>query len=394
MQLHDLTLADMKTLRARIELIHNLGQLAETNGQSPRFSMVPGKPVTITLPGIFSEADLTVAPWWKRDVIAKAWAGHGGWEFRDAQQPSPAPDMARAEPVTVIIPDAPVEVCPTCDIAGCHHLRPALHDPEPVAAAAPDPVAVEAEPVSIEPDPVAAEPQPVAPEAEPVEAEPVEAEPVAAEPQPVAIEAEPVAVEPEPVAVPDPQPEAAPDASRRPPPWSAEETETALGIAVAGTLAGRTGTAIAEAIAEKTGRPFYSIQQRMKREWRLEIDARVERERLRLRQQKSAPAPKPAPKPAPAEPDPRAQLGLELDALALHLNAHAGKDGWTIQQDWELFKLAQDDWRVPEIAADMGRKDQDVQRRFDLLTDRKGQKFPRAEVAARLTAMLPPEADV
>ncbi len=370
MQLHDLSLAELETLRAALELYRNMGQLADTNGHPPRFSLVPGQPVTITLPAVFEAfhrkssselyADLCEAARTTR-IADPAWAElveTGGAEAQAEAAVDPAPIEA----------DGPGNAMDETDDIARQLLTPDEYetwsmywsmDPALRWMVVPVTVAglIEARP-KVE----------AAPEVEPA----AEAEPAAApQPEPPA---QPVPA-PEPLTEPltEPQPDPVPEAAEatRPARWSDEETEIALGLIVQALKAGRSAYTALKDIAAQTGRPQPSIQQRIKREWKAEIAARL----------------------AAAQAAPSAQLGLEMDPLTQHLNAHAGKGGWTIAEDYELFRLAGIGWKVPEIATEMGRDGQKVQRRFDLLIDRKGAKFLRADVAARLAAMLPPDAE-
>ena len=370
MQQHDLSLADLKTLRAGLELYHNMGQLADTNGQAPRFSLVPGQPLTITLPVLFEAAqpavvgldigsahDVTVlTEVTPAEALGAVRPGMKIWQLED-----PAPIEAET--------DGPGNAMDETDDIARQLLTPDEYETwsmywsmDPAHRWLVVPVTVAG---LIEKRPKVE----AAPEVEP--AAEVEAEPAAA-PQP------------EPPAQPEPAPEPAPEAAR-PPRWSEDETEVALGIIVNAVLAGRSAYSCLAEIAQKTGRPQPSIQQRIKREWKAEIAARVAQVKRQAQAQSTLQA-------APAQAAP-AQMGLELDALAKHLNAHAGKGGWTISEDAELFRLAEVGWKVPEIATEMGRDGKDVQRRFDLLADKKGARFPRADVAARLAGMLPPDVE-
>lgn len=96
-----------------------------------------------------------------------------------------------------------------------------------------------------------------------------------------------------------------------------------------------------------------------------------------------------------AEPDPApvnisdriAALDLPQDALQAHLSLYVATAGWSIAQDAELLHLSELGWPVHEIALQIQKPSDDVKKRFDLLTDKKGKKFKRDEVAARLVAM-------
>jgi len=74
------------------------------------------------------------------------------------------------------------------------------------------------------------------------------------------------------------------------------------------------------------------------------------------------------------------------DDLGRHLWFLTRKGDWHFGADHQLMDLACMGWNVPDIAAEMGRGDLDVKRRFDLLTDKR--RFNRAAVRDRLAAFL------
>lgn len=169
----------------------------------------------------------------------------------------------------------------------------------------------------------------------------------------------------------------------RPPRWTEVETETALAIVVQAVLAGGTAASAAAAVAEATGRPFLSVQLRIKSNWRDDIAARVAavRDAAKSRAPTAAPVTETTTKAAP-------EGEITVDLLGAHLARHIGAGGWTLAQDVELFRLAEVGWPSQEIALELRKPAGDVTGRFDLLTDKRFAKHRRADVLARLEAML------
>lgn len=93
------------------------------------------------------------------------------------------------------------------------------------------------------------------------------------------------------------------------------------------------------------------------------------------------PEPEPEPELAAAPADrPR----VPKDPLTAHLLEHIGLGGWTLAQDIELLELLELEWTVNEIALETRMLAADVKKRFELLTDKRGAKYPRDMVLARL----------
>jgi hypothetical protein len=91
--------------------------------------------------------------------------------------------------------------------------------------------------------------------------------------------------------------------------------------------------------------------------------------------------------PSPAvQDDAVTPLAVPDDEIGRHLFGMTVKGGWDFRADHRLLELACLGWRVPDIAAEMGRADLDVKRRFDLLLD--GRKFKREDVRDRLAGFL------
>lgn len=167
--------------------------------------------------------------------------------------------------------------------------------------------------------------------------------------------------------------------------WSNLELSQVFEAGVEALMAGRALTSAAQPLADALGRTVAACQKQLK----------LARERIEERAAELTPRPadpEPAADPAPPPAAARVQHNLPTDDLQSHLNAHVATGGWTAADDLRLFDLSETGWPVHEVALEIEKSSDEVKRRFDLLTDEKGCKFPRADVLDRLRLMQPVDA--
>jgi hypothetical protein len=167
--------------------------------------------------------------------------------------------------------------------------------------------------------------------------------------------------------------------------WTELELSQVFEAGVETLLAGRALTSAAQPLADALGRTVAACQKQLK----------VARERIEERAAELTPRPAdPEPFADPVSPPAaaRVQHNLPTDDLQAHLNTHAATGGWTAADDLRLFDLSETGWPMHEVALEIGKSSDEVKRRFELLTDKKGRKFARADVLDRLRLMQPVEA--
>lgn len=363
MDLQDLSLDEFEALRLRMDVIRNAAQLLRHNGETPRICIAPGKPASITLPPLLGGGGASlgeVIHSWERKWFAPGDAVYQGSDFgldfdpsagTVGEQPAEAAPEAEASPDFAVLDGADVFPAP-----GIFFFRreAAWPDPAPADGVTDNTQALQG--------------------------------------------ATPAA-------------DLAPAPLARPDAWRDDEVAKAIELGVAAVRAGQSVWSAAEALAAETGRTLAACQKRMKIV-RGEVEAILAASDVPVAPpvetvtETTIPADMPAaedPAPCPAEvvkamiaevaaeAAGSVQSDLPMDDLARHLNAHVAKGSWTLAQDTELFELAEIAWPIHEIALQLQKPVDDVKKRFDLLTDKKGARFKRADVLARIKRMQPPE---
>ena len=370
MDLQDLSLDEFEALRLRMDVIRNAAQLLRHNGEAPRICIAPGLPATISLPPLLGDGRAQVkhvkhvkyqAPDFGLPVSdrAECEVHHFGLPFdpsagavgeqpaEPAQAAETGRDFVELDGSDTNLPDGIFYIRPLGELElrgtvigdGVTDATQLLQGPKDAADLAPPPLA-------------------------------------------------------------------------RPDAWRDDEVAKAIELGVAAVRAGQSVWSAAEALAAETGRTLAACQKRMKIV-RGEVEAILAASDVPVAPpaqtvtETTIPADMPAaedPAPGPAEvvkamiaevaaeaASQPVQSDLPVDDLARHLNAHVATRGWTLAQDAELLELAETGWPTHEIALQLQKPADEVKKRFDLLTDKRGARFKRADVLARIKRMQPPE---
>jgi hypothetical protein len=187
-------------------------------------------------------------------------------------------------------------------------------------------------------------------------------------------------------------------AAARPPAWTEDEEEQAIAAYVASIRSGTTITDATGAAALAVCRPFNGTQFRLRNKLADRVKAALAAKPEILeppvpQQAAGAEAAEDTSSGGQADRSPATPLAAPDDALGAHLARLPRKDGWSLEADQELARLATESgWGMQDIAAEFGMDAGAVKARWDALTglhrDKKTDKMVRAfEARAVLKAL-------
>ena len=322
--LDSLGILDLNTLASVIIGLKEAGYMMQDQGFEPQFSLVPGAPVVMTLsyrmPGL------------------------------EAPMAAPQPDTVEDFVQQVILGSARFNAQTAAERAALAATAPVVGKPVPdpgparyaVMVANARAAAGTSADLSEFPAPVAVEPE------IPVQT----AEAFGRVPAGAAIDATPE------VPLISPAPASAQRSS-----WSEADVDLAVNVVVEAMRRGRPKVEAFRTVADKVGRNEQAVTKYVSRH----LLARIDAELLRLADEDALLRHGVKPNDLPA-----AAVSDNTDSsypLTIHLISLSEKDGWTVNRDFELTRLAvESGWPMADIALDLGLDSKLVKQRWDLLT--------------------------